>query len=209
MYKTLGDCCENNVQIIGYLETLEKRLKKSRFNHTLGVVETACKMAKHHGADPVSAMTAAALHDYAKNLTVDELSSYAQERQLEVDAVMNASGELLHGLVGAEMVKQCYGIDDEDILNAIRFHTTGRSGMSLLEQIVYLADAIEPGRSEYPGLKGLRKLAYDHLDAGVLVSVTGTLNYVLERGLPIHPNSVALYNELLMRLGESPKLRVK
>lgn len=209
MYNALGDCCEHHEKIISYLEVLALRLKKSRFQHTLGVVSTANKMAKHYGVDPEAAMTAAALHDYAKHMDQVELLRFAVDNQLPVDEVMVLSGELLHGLVGAQMVQEDFSISDADVLNAIRFHTIGRRQMSLLEKIIYLADAIEPGRSEYPGLKGLRKLAYENLDAAVLVSVTSTLNYVLSRGLPVHPNSVDLYNELLAQLGELPALKVK
>lgn len=197
MAKNLGEYCENNGQVIKYLQILELRLKKNRFIHTLGVVETAAKMARHHGVDPVDTMIAAALHDYAKNLSADELLNYAQEHNLPLDDVTKQSVELLHGFVGADMVKDIFIIENPDILNAIRYHTVGRKGMSLMEKIVYLADAIEPGRSEYPELSRLRQFAYEDLDAGVFVSVKETLAYVLGKGLFLHPLSVDLYNELL------------
>lgn len=209
MKKNLGDYCEGSAEIVKYLELLEIRLKKSRFNHTLGVVETSAKMARFYGIDSIATMTAAALHDYAKNLSASELLTYATEKGLEIDSVMCASSELLHGAVGAAMVREELGIENLEILNAIAYHTVGRKQMSQMEKIVYLADAIEPGRSEYPGLEDLRELAFENLDAGVLASVTSTLNYVLECGLAIHPNSVDLYNELLNQLGEKPKVCVK
>lgn len=202
MKKTISEYCGGNAIVIGYLEVLEKRLKKSRFVHTLGVVETAAQMAKAHGAEPEKAMIAAALHDFAKNLTQDELLDYAQAKKLLLTDEDLKSPEVLHGPVGAEMVREAFGIEDVDILNAIRFHTIGRAGMSLLEKIVYLADAIEPGRSEYPELKNLRKLAFEDLDKGILLSVKSTINYVLERGFFMHPSSVALYNELVCLKGE-------
>ncbi len=203
MKKTLSDYCSGDSIVIGYLEILEKRLKPSRFKHTCGVVETAGKMALHHGIDIHKTMVAAALHDYAKNMSPEALLEYAETHQIEVDSVMKVSTELMHGLVGAKMVQFELGIEDQEILDAIAYHTIGRNQMSLMEKIVYLADAIEPGRSEYPGLEALRKIAYKDLDQGILASVTSTLNYVLERGFIIHPNSVALYNELVSKYGKS------
>ena len=197
MEKNLGEYCENNELVIKYLQVLEQRLKKNRFIHTLGVVETAAKMARHHHLDPVDTMIASALHDYDKNLSAAELLAYAQAHNLPLDDVTRQSVELLHGFVGADMVKDDFNIENSEILDAIRYHTVGRKGMSLMEKIVYLADAIEPGRSDYPELSRLRQLAYDDLDAGVFVSVKETLAYVLERGLYVHPLSVDLYNELL------------
>lgn len=207
MGKTLSDYAHKDPEVIGYLELLEKRLKSSRFKHTCGVVTTAYKMAKHYGADAHKVMVAAALHDYAKNMNPEDLLNYAEQKNLAIDRVMRSSGELLHGLVGAKMVADELQIHDEEILNAIAYHTIGRRDMSLIEKIVYLADAIEPGRSEYLGLDALRELAYSDLDMAILVSVTGTLNYVLERGLPIHPNSLELYNSLVTQYGKV--IRVK
>lgn len=191
-------------EILTYLENLSTILKKGRYLHTLGVVETSRKMAKAHGEDLVKAMTAAALHDYAKHWTKEALLDYAANCQLVLDAVMADSTELMHGFVGAEAIKQDFGIIDEDILNAIRYHTIGRADMSLLEKIVYLADAVEPGR-DYPGVKQLRWLALEHLDQGILESVRSTLSYVLDKGQPMHPASVALYNELSVKLKNQGK----
>lgn len=202
MGKTLSDYAHKDPEVIGYLELLEKRLKSSRFKHTCGVVTTAYKMAKHYDADPHKAMVAAALHDYAKNMTGEALIAYAEQKGLKTDGVMKTSGELLHGLVGAHMTAEELGIQDEEILNAIAYHTVGRKDMGLIEKIVYLADAIEPGRSEYPGLEALRDLAFKDLDMAILISVTGTISYVLERGLPIHPGSLELYNSLVTQYGK-------
>lgn len=203
MGKSLSDYCDGDKKVVAYLELLEKRLKPSRFKHTCGVVKTACKMAKHYGADPHKTMVAAALHDYAKNMSPEALLEYAQAQKMKVDNIMRASAEVMHGLIGAKMVQMELDIEDQEILDAIAYHTVGRKGMSLIEKIVYLADAIEPGRSEYPGLEALRKIAYKDLDQGILISVTSTLNYVIDRGMIIHPNSVALYNEMVSKYGKS------
>lgn len=191
-------------EILTFLESLSSVLKKGRYLHTLGVVETSRRMAKAHGEDLFRAMTAAALHDYAKHWTKEELLTYAKNCGLNLDPVMADSTELMHGYVGAEAVRADFGIEDEDILDAIRYHTIGRAGMSLLEQIVYLADAVEPGR-DYPGVKQLRWLAIEHLEQGILESVRSTLSYVLDKGQPMHPASVALYNELSGKLKSQGK----
>lgn len=202
MGKQLSDYAHGDTVVIAYLEILEKRLKPSRFKHTCGVVKTAYKMAKHYGSDLHKAMVAAALHDYAKNMSSESLLAYADQNGIETDWVMRNSGELLHGLVGAKMVAEELQIQDEEILKAIAYHTVGRVGMGLIEKIVYLADAIEPGRSEYQGLESLRTLAFEDLDEAIFLSVAGTLSYVLDRGLPIHPSSLELYNSLVIQYGK-------
>lgn len=215
MGKRLGQFIEENPnsfemypQIMTYLNNLEEHLKKGRFFHTCGVVKTAKELADYYHIDREKAMTAAALHDYAKHYSAEEMVKYALKSNIEIDEVMARSSELLHGYVGAQMVFERFGVSDEDTLNAIRFHTIGRAKMTLLEKIIYLADAIEPGR-DYPGVKGLRELCYENLDEALLVSVTSTLSYVLKNGSQLHPNSVALYNELMAQLGEKPRLSLE
>lgn len=199
---------EDQPLILDYLSILEDHLKKGRFYHTCGVVKTAREMAVYFKLPEKEAMIAAALHDYAKHYSAEEMIDYARQKGLAIDEIMQRSSELLHGFVGAEMVKERFDLDDEDLLNAIRYHTIGRAGMSLLEKVIYLADAIEPGR-DYPGLEGLRQLCYENLDEALLASVTSTLSYVLRSGSMLHPNSVALYNELMANVGSKPSLSLE
>lgn len=175
---------------------MEKRLKKSRFVHTQGVVATAVKLAKIHGTDEKSAALAALLHDYGKHLKRDELLRYAKEFGISLNEVTKNSVSLLHGEVGAELVCKELDICDEDILNAIRYHTYGRVGMSQLEKIIYIADAIEPGR-DYPGVETLRKLAQKDLDGALKKSISDSIQFVVKKGHALHYNTIELWNELI------------
>lgn len=188
-------------EVIHYLREMEGLLKKKRFIHTCGVVKTSRELARLNGEDENIVMIAAALHDYAKHFSAEELLDYASAEGIEVDEVMKTSSELLHGCVGADMVKKRFGITDERILNAIAYHTIGRVGMSLAEQIVYLADAIEPSR-DYEGVDALRTLAKSDMSMAILISVSSTLRYVIGNGILVHPNSFMLYNEMILKCGK-------
>ncbi len=193
--------------IIDYLEEMETILKKKRFIHTCGVVKMSKMLANHYCADELVVMTAAALHDYAKHESPQALLAYAQKNGLLVDEVMATSTELLHGYVGSRMIKEKFNISDEQVLGAIAYHTIGRANMSLSEQIVYLADAIEPSR-DYKGVQMLRDLAYKDLEKAILVCVSSTLRYVIEKGILVHPNSLMLYNEMILKHGK-PEFEVE
>lgn len=176
---------------------MKDRLKKSRYVHTKGVVETAVKMAEEHGEDPEKAALAALLHDYGKYLKKDEIRSAAKKYGIALDEVTKNSPSLLHGEIGAELVCEELGICDEDLLNAIRYHTYGRVGMSRLEKIIYVADAIEPGR-DYPGVDELRVLAYDDLDKALKRAISDSIKFVVEKGHTLHYNTIELWNDLII-----------
>lgn len=176
---------------------MKARLKKSRYRHTLGVVETAKKLARIHDADEESAMNAAMLHDYGKYLKADELLSYAKAFGISLDETTLESPALLHGEVGAELVCKELDICDEDVLNAIRYHTYGRVGMSRLEKIIYIADAIEPGR-EYPGVDELRDLANEDLDKALKRAISDSIKFVVEKGHSLHYNTIKLWNDIII-----------
>jgi len=178
-------------------KVMKKRLKKSRYKHTLGVVDTAKKLARRHGVKVESAATAALLHDYGKYVDKKHLLEYAKKYGITVDEVVVDSPELLHGEVGAELVCVDLGVCDEDILNAIRYHTYGRRGMSKLEKIIYIADAIEPGR-DYPGVDDLRKLANEDLDLALKKALSDSIKFVIDKGHSLHYNTIKLWNDLVI-----------
>jgi predicted HD superfamily hydrolase involved in NAD metabolism len=170
------------------------RISASRYQHTLGVVKAAQRLAAIHHCDAAKATVAALCHDAAKGMSRNALLAKAEEGRWPLDWVDRMRPDLLHGPVAAMLCREELGIQDEDILNAIRYHTTGRPDMSLLEKIVYLADFIEEGRDFFPELPRLRMLAEQNLTEALTEALGQTLRFVLESGDLIHPMTVHARN---------------
>ena len=143
---------------------LEKELKPDRFEHTLGVAYTASSMAFLYGADVQKALIAGFLHDCAKSLSHDEQVKVCEKNGIDMTEVERKNHSLLHAKVGVYIAKTQYDIDDPEILDAIRWHTTGRENMALLEKIIYIADFIEPNRKPLENMNEIRKEAFTDLD---------------------------------------------
>jgi nicotinate-nucleotide adenylyltransferase len=169
------------------LTELQKTLSKERYRHTLGVEETAVKLATLYDGDVEKARVAALLHDCARCLDSQEMRRLVGEK-----AGGSALRALMHAPAGAVLARQKYGIEDEEVLLAIRWHTTGHEGMTKLEKIVYLADFIEPNRPSYPGLEELRAEAYRDLDRAVRMAAESTMRYVRQRGLEPDENTMKM-----------------
>lgn len=164
---------------------LEKKLKKymdeERFIHTQGVMYTACALAMCHNADMNRARLAGLLHDCAKCIPNSKKLKICQRENIPVSAAEEASPDLLHAKLGVYISKEKYGVTDREVRQAIRYHTTGRPEMTLLEKIIYIADYIEPGRDKAPNLPTVRRLAFQDLDETMYVILKDTLEY-LEHG---------------------------
>ncbi len=182
------------------LEEMKEKLKKSlnnkRFIHSIGVMETAVKLAEIYGEDKWNAAVAGLLHDCAKDIEGEELLKLCRRNNIEVDDISREQPELLHGKIGACIAREEYGIEDQRVLDAIRHHTMGRENMSLLEKIIYIADYIEPNRN-YPGIEKVRKAAFTNLDEAVLMSLDNTIRCVITKGVLIHPDTVNARNYLV------------
>ena len=168
---------------------LKKALDAQRFAHTLGVEETAREMAKRFGEDEDRAALAGLLHDCAKCLTLGQMVKAA--KGVELDPVMKESKALMHAVAGACMAKDIYGVEDEIVLSCIRWHTTGRSGMTRLEKIIYLADMIEPNRKPFDGLEELRALCREDLDKAMHRALLMSFEHVQRQGKTLHPDTLA------------------
>lgn len=164
-------------------------LLPDRMAHTLAVEETCRQLAQRFGCDIPSATLAGLLHDCAKGMPRGDLIWMAERNPWPCDALEIKSTALLHAPAGAYLARREYGVNDERVLSAIRFHTTGRAGMSLPEAIVYLADAIEPTRAEHPGLAAIRAAAQTDLRRATMLAVHDTISYVQSRGRTVHPRS--------------------
>ena len=183
------------------MEATRRQMPSSRWEHTLRVVETAVELAERTGADPEKAEIAAILHDYCKFWPEEKQREWILRHRLPQD-LLQYNKELWHAPVGAEAVREELGIDDEEVLNAIRSHTTGRPGMSLLEKVIFLADYIEPGRS-FPGVEEVRRLAREDLDRAILKSLDNTIVYLVGRRLKVYPLTVITRNDLLDKIPQT------
>ena len=170
---------------------IEQRLAKlqngRRFQHTLGVTYTACALAMRYGCDLTQTRTAGLLHDCAKHLSGIELRETATRRHISVTQFEREHTPLLHAKVGAYLARVDYGITDLSILEAIRWHTTGKPDMTLLEKIVFTADYIEPNRDRAPHLTELRELAFRDLDRCVCEILRDTRNYLARNPKAMDP----------------------
>lgn len=164
------------------LPRLRTMMNEHRYRHTLGVRDEAVKLAQRFGAPVMKAALAALLHDCAKGMATKELRRIALDEGLTEDDEILSSGAMLHGIVGAHLAKEVFGVQDEDVLNAVRYHTMGRADMTPLELVIFVADAIEENREPYPGLDNIRKAAETSLRRAALLSLEGTRNYVLSQG---------------------------
>lgn len=174
-------------------QLLKERLKPSRYEHTISVANEAMHLAKVHGADESKAYLAGLLHDCAKFMTIDELKEKITKYNITLDEVSLMSPQLLHSYVGAYEAKHTYGVDDEEIFDAIYHHTTGKADMSKLCAIVYLADAIEPLRS-FPDVDKIREAAEHSLEKAVFMYSEASIKFVLKKGNLLHPNTVDTRN---------------
>ncbi|WP_418747824.1 bis(5'-nucleosyl)-tetraphosphatase (symmetrical) YqeK [Frisingicoccus sp.] len=183
---------------------LRKNLKGSRFIHTLGVEYTSVCLAMKYEEDLEKAELAGLLHDCAKELPEKKMIKICRNHGEKISKMEFEQPFLLHGKAGACIAKDKFGIEDEVILNAIRYHTTGRPAMTLLEKIVFVADYIEPNRKKADRLPELRRLAFENLDETVLQILEQTLDYLEKTGKQIDRHTMITrdYYKKLLRSSE-------
>ncbi|SHJ51680.1 bis(5'-nucleosyl)-tetraphosphatase (symmetrical) YqeK [Tepidibacter formicigenes] len=184
------------------LKILENMITKKRLIHSLGVVESAKKLARIYNTDIKKAEIAALLHDCGKCLKKEEVLHYVKKYDILLDEIEKKELELAHGKVGAYLAKNIFKIEDDEIFSAITYHTTGKKNMTKLDKIIYLADFIEPNRN-YSGVEELRNIAYnDNLDKALLMSFDNTIKYVVSIKKIIHPRTIEARNFLLEQLNK-------
>ena len=162
----------------------QSMLTKKRLKHTLGVIETGIELAKIYSPEDEAlqdkVFVASYLHDIFRGRDIKELNDHVVKYNLDPKRYLNNSN-LAHGKLAYCYMKDELGIQDADILNAVSYHTTGRKGMSLLEKIIFAADAIEPGR-DYPGLEEIREASFRDIDEGCLMSLESTVEHLRSIG---------------------------
>ena len=166
------------------------RLSEGRYGHTMRVADTAADLALAHGLDEDRARLSALLHDAARETRPGEFLRLADEWNLPIGEPERQSPKLLHGPVAAELARRELGIEDGEVLEAVRAHTTGRPGMGPLALVLYVADKIEPAR-DFPSVERLRHLAREDLREAAAESLRRAISHNEERGRPTHPASLA------------------
>ncbi|MNI65978.1 putative nicotinate-nucleotide adenylyltransferase [compost metagenome] len=155
-------------------------------------------LAERFGGDPVKADLAALLHDLAKFWPIEKQEAVMKDNELNPE-LLEYDKQLLHAEVGAFIAKRDYGIEDKEVLDAVRYHTSGRVGMTKLDKIVCLADYIEPGRS-FPGVEKIRELAEHHLEEALIAGFDSTITFLVEKRKQIFPLTVLSRNDLIRQL---------
>ncbi|CAM3081437.1 bis(5'-nucleosyl)-tetraphosphatase (symmetrical) YqeK [Lactiplantibacillus plajomi] len=168
------------------------QLTDKRYQHCLRVEATARKLAAANDVDVELAGIAGLLHDYAKQRSDKTFIKLIKSRGLDPNLVSYGNG-VWHGVVGAELIKDELKITNEDILTAVRQHTVGAPVMSKLAQIIFMADFIEPAR-DFLGVDVARKLTKQSLADGVRYQIQHTLAYLVQKGAPVYPQTLATYN---------------
>ena len=170
---------------------VKEQVSEKRFKHILGVEQAALELARANDYELEKASVAALVHDYAKERSDSEFKALIVQTGLEQD-LLNWNNFIWHGVVGAEIIKKELKITDEEILNAVRRHTVGAKEMTTLDQIVYVADYIEPGR-DFPGVDQARQLAAESLRAAVEFETKHTLLYLMNNDKTIYPAAILTY----------------
>lgn len=186
-----------------YKKLLREKLKESRYLHSLAVMERAVFLAKRFGADEEKAKVAGLLHDITKNTDPKNQLIFMHGFGIILRQEEEEAFPVWHSISGALYVEKMLGIKEKDILDSIRYHTTGRADMSLLEKVVFLADLTSSDRN-YPDVDYVRELSEEDLDAALLYGVEFLLNDLLSKGKVLHPDTVACYN-CLVRQGVERK----
>lgn len=177
---------------------VREQMPERRWNHTFGVMKTAEKLALRFGADVNKAVIAATLHDMCKYWPIDQQEEAIRESGQWLD-VLDYDKQLWHAHAGAYVAARDCEVTDEEILDAIRYHTSGREQMTLLDKVVCLADYIEPGR-DFPGVVEMRQLADKSLEEALVAGFDGTIKFLIERGQIIYPLTVFTRNDLIREI---------
>lgn len=178
-----------------FIEIIRRRESDHRFLHSLEVAKSAEHLARRYGGDPDKARVAGLLHDVMKDISPSEQLQIFKDFGILLDDVEKDAQKLWHARAGAAFIEHILHIDDRDLLNAVRYHTTGRAGMSLLEKIVFVADFISADRS-YPDVDKMRALAEVSLEDAMRYALRYTIDDLQKKGARVHPDTLAALQEL-------------
>lgn len=180
-------------------EDIENRIGKKRMKHVLRVADYAKELAKIYGQDQDKAYIAGFYHDCMKIRDLDQIKAAAKEAGLAWTEEFDQAPQIVHSYLGGLVAKDRYGIEDQDILNAITYHTTGRAGMTDLEKIIYLADYAEPKRN-FPGVDQAREEIKESLNLAMFQSLNRTIKHLIDQDAYISPKSIDARNDFLKKV---------
>lgn len=180
-----------------FKEILKKRLTEKRYNHSLAVADEALRLARKYGASEQKAYLAGLLHDVTKNASIDEHLNIFRTFGIMLDAVEERAEKLWHAMSGAAYVCYVLGIKDEEIVDAIRYHTTARADMPLLAKILYLADFTSADR-DYDDVDVMRRLVDESLDSAYVYALKYTITDLVNNSRAVHEDTLAAYNQTVM-----------
>lgn len=187
-----------------YCQEIRRRLTDDRYRHSLCVADSAAMLARRYGGDEAKAYTAGLLHDILKDTPKPELKAYLLSRIPDADPTLLSQPALWHSIAGAEFLQSELEMDDAEIYAAVRYHTSGRAGMSLLEKIVFTADFISADR-KYPGVDEVRRMAESSLEEAMEEGLNFTIKQLCDRRQPIYADTIHAYNDIvLQRLLRNP-----
>ena len=177
---------------------LKKRLSRERYEHSLGTMETMIKLAENYSADVKKATLIGLLHDYTKDCSIGQQLKYITKYKIPIQEGEILAPNLHHAITAPVVIKNELGIDDREILSAIRYHTTAKEKMTQLEKMIYVADFIEPQR-DYQDVNMYRKLAYLNLDKALFLGLRWNIEKLLKEKDYIHPDSLSAYNSYIIK----------
>lgn len=184
-----------------YEAEVKKHLTPERFFHSQCVAREAEKLAERYGADREKARLAGILHDVMKDTPKEEQLKKLRGFGILLSKTEMANPKLWHAICGAAYAKNVLLVEDEEILGAIRWHTSGKRDMTLLEKVLFVADYVSQDRT-YPGVEQIRRYAYDRLEKTIVEGVEFTVRELMEQRLPVAPESVEAYNDAIFVLSQ-------
>lgn len=177
---------------------LKERLSEKRYYHSLCVAESAKELAEKYGADKEKAYFTGLVHDIMKDADKNEMLHTIESFDIILDSVEKNAFKLWHAIAGYVYLQTECGVTDKEILNAVRYHTTAKMDMTLLEKIIYVADFVSVDR-DYPGVDKIRKIAYENLDKAVFEGLSFTIQDLLENKRAIHKDTFEAYNKMVLK----------
>ena len=178
-----------------FVEEIKKKLSEYRFYHSLNVADEAKRLALKYGADPEKAYTAGLVHDIMKDTPKKEQLKLFEKYNIKLTPVELESPKTWHAMSGEAYLRNELNVTDEEILKAVRYHTTARAGMSLLEKVLYIADYTSAERN-YDDVDVMREKAARSLEEAMLYGLQFTINEMVAEGRAVHPDSIHAYNEV-------------